>query len=297
MRASGKARRRRHSIAIPRRRNAAGGAQARSNAIDISEAVHPDHHLFGDEETTAFAKAYFALRARSKDDGDQSELYRILDPVKQRFVDHLDQERQEQVRSDLNEFVRLYAFLSQIVTFSDAELERLYLFSRYLKRVLPVEREHLPREIQDQIDMESYGIRETASGSFTPERGSVGELDPRGPNDPRGMSEHEKERLSAIIQELNDRFGAGLTEKDRISLEHLESQLNGDASLQAAARSNTRENVRLTFEQRAKDQLQDMAASNFQLYKRIADDRKFGKALLDFLFEGFWRGRGNADQS
>jgi type I restriction enzyme, R subunit len=107
------------------------------------------------------------------------------------------------------------------------------------------------------------------------------------------MTEHEKERMSAIIQELNDRFGAGLTEKDRISLEHLESQLTGDASLQTAARSNSRENVRLTFEQRAKDQLQDMAASNFQLYKRIADDRAFGKALLDFSFEGFWRERGN----
>jgi type I restriction enzyme, R subunit len=250
-----------------------------------------EHGLFGDEETTAFARAYFALRARTKGDGDQSELYRILDPVKQRFVDHLDAEKQEQVRSDLNEFVRLYAFLSQIITFSDAELERLYLFSRYLKRVLPVEREDLPREIQDQIDMESYGIRETASGTFTPERGAGGELDPRGAKDPRGASDHLQERLSAIIQELNDRFGAGLTEKDRISLEHLESQLTGDPSLQAAARSNTRENVRLTFEQRARDQLQDMAASNFNLYKRIADDRVFGKALLDFLFEGFWRGR------
>ncbi|HWV55973.1 MAG TPA: hypothetical protein VNZ57_00755, partial [Longimicrobiales bacterium] len=143
---------------------------------------------------------------------------------------------------------------------------------------------------QDQIDMESYGIRETASGSLSPERGN-GELEPRGAKDPRATSEHEKERLSAIIQELNDRFGAGLTERDRISLEHLEIQLSGDPSLQAAARSNTRENVRLTFEQRAKDQLQDMATSNFQLYKRIADDRAFGKALLDFLFEGFWRSK------
>jgi hypothetical protein len=161
----------------------------RDGGIDHTEA-----NLNGipETQTTAFAKAYFALRAGSKDDDDQSELYRILDPVKQRFVDHLDQEAQEQVRSDLNEFVRLYAFLSQIVTFSDAELERLYLFSRYLKRVLPVEREHLPREIQDQIDMESYGIRETASGTFTPERGTGGELDPRGPKDPRGMSEHRR---------------------------------------------------------------------------------------------------------
>jgi type I restriction enzyme R subunit len=130
--------------------------------------------------------------------------------------------------------------------------------------------------------MESYGIRLVGDEgqSLSPGRGK-GELDPRGAKDPRGVSEQEKERLSAIIQELNDRFGAGLTEKDRLSLEHLESQLTGDPSLQAAARSNTRENVRLTFEQRAKDQLQDMADSNFQLYERIADDKAFGKALLD----------------
>src|SRR5690625_1772850 len=138
--------------------------------------------------------------------------------------------------------------------------------------------------------MESYGIRETSSGSLSPRRGE-GELEPRGAKDPHGLSTQEKERLSAIIQELNDRFGAGLTEKDRLSLEHLESQLTDDPSLQAAARSNTRENVRLTFEQRAKDQLQDMATSNFNLYKRISDDGVFGKALLDFLFEGFWRAR------
>ena len=255
-----------------------------------------DHHLFGGEEMDGFARAYFRLRGRAGSDGegDQSELYRILDPVRQRFVDHLSKDQQEQVRSDLNEFVRLYAFLSQIVTFTDAELERLYLFSRYLKRVIPVEPGQLPREIQDQIDMESYGIREVSAGSLTAERGK-GELDPRGAKDPGNAAEHERERLSAIIQELNDRFGAGLTEKDRVSLEHLESQLSGDPSLQAAARSNTRENVRLTFEQRAKDQLQDMATSNFHLYKRIADDRAFGKALLDFLIEGFWHGRGDQD--
>jgi type I restriction enzyme, R subunit len=179
-----------------------------------------DPHLFGDEETEAFAKAYFALRAQVRPgrDGepDQSALYRILDPVKQRFQDHLDKAQQEQVRSDLNEFVRLYAFLSQIITFQDAELERLYLFSRYLKRVLPVEREDLPREIQEQIDMESYGIRETSSGAVPLDRGA-GTIDPRAAKGPMPPSEQEKERLSAIIQELNDRFGAGLTEKDRVS--------------------------------------------------------------------------------
>lgn len=49
--------------------------------------------------------------------------------------------------------------------------------------------------------------------------------------------------------------------------------------------------MKLTFEHKVKDHFQDMAASNFGLYKRVTDDRAFGKALLEFLFEGFWRGR------
>lgn len=167
--------------------------------------------------------------------------------MKDRFEEHLGEDRQEQVRSDLNEFVRLYAFLSQIVSFQDAALERLYIFSRYPKRILPVDREELPREIQEQIDIDSYGIGKTGTETLTPERGK-GEIDPRGEKGTRRGPEHEKERLSAIIEELNDRFGAGLTEEDRISLENLESRLTDDEGLRAAARSTARENVRLTFE-------------------------------------------------
>ena len=205
----------------------------------------------------------------------------------ERFGSHLEEDEREALRSDLNEFVRFYAFLSQILTFQDAELERLYLFGRYLKRVLPVDRPDLPREIKDQIDIDAFALRETHAGSLSPDRGK-GTLDPRASKAPGHTPEEERERLSAIIQELNDRFGASLTEEDRISLENLEQRLSGDAGLQAAARSNARENVRLTFEQKVKDYFQDMARSNFGLYKRVTDDREFGKRLVDLLFEGFW---------
>src|SRR5690606_920150 len=80
------------------------GARPR-DSIAIASAEQRGEAGCSDEETTAFARAYFALRARTRGDGDQSELYRILDPVKQRFQDHLDAEKQEQVRSDLDEFV------------------------------------------------------------------------------------------------------------------------------------------------------------------------------------------------
>ncbi|MFG0314591.1 MAG: type I restriction endonuclease subunit R, partial [Phycisphaerales bacterium] len=149
----------------------------------------------------------------------------------------------------------------------------------------------LPREIQDQIDMESFKIEKTSEGSLSIDRGK-GPLDPRGgKGGDRGFTDEEMDRLSAIIQELNDRFGANLTEEDRISLAHLEQRLTGDAGLQAAARANTRDNVKLTFKQKVEDYLQDMSKSNFRLYKRINDDRDFGRRLVEFLFEGFWEGR------
>jgi type I restriction enzyme R subunit len=250
-----------------------------------------DFHLFGVEELDAFARGWF------EGEPSQDKLYAILRPVRDRWEALEDDNEKEAFRGALDEYVRLFAFLSQILTYQDPELERLYLFGRYLKRYLPAEPGQLPREIQGMIDIESFRIDKTSEGSISLTRGE-GELDPRGPKgDVRSLTKEEIDRLSAIIKELNDRFGANLTEEDRISLAHLEQRLTGDAGLQAAARANTRDNVQLTFKQKVEDYLQDMSKSNFRLYKRITDDREFGRRLVEFLFEGFWEGRegDNAD--
>ena len=48
-------------------------------------------------------------------------------------------------RGKLADYVRLYAFVSQIITFTDADLERLYVFGRLLLRKLPVTKEQVAR--------------------------------------------------------------------------------------------------------------------------------------------------------
>jgi hypothetical protein len=62
-------------------------------------------------------------------------------------------------------------------------------------------------------------------------------------------------------------------------------KLDDDAALDAAARVNTRENVRLTFDQKVEHVIQEIVDSNFDLYKRITDDRAFGEAIKNFLFD------------
>lgn len=56
-----------------------------------------------------------------------------------------------------------------------------------------------------------------------------------------------------------------------------------------AAQVNTRENVRLTFDQKVKQVIQEIVDSNFELYQRITDESAFGEAVENFLFDEYLR--------
>ncbi len=237
-----------------------------------------DFDLYTEEEVTAFIKIYFSKK------GSQDRLYSALRPAVDRF-NELDIGEQNEIRGLLNDYVRLYAFLSQVIPFSDPDLEKLYLYARFLSRYLPYRREELPREIQQKIDIESYRIRLKSDGKIDLERGS-GQLDPQGTKDHRKPVD-ELEVLSRIIQELNDRFGTDFTEEDKVFIRQLEDRLAGDPALVASVRVNPPENARLTFDHVVSDRLQDMVETNFKFYKRVTDDHQFSKYFLDWLFDRF----------
>ncbi len=207
----------------------------------------------------------------------------------------LSLEERNDFRGELGDYVRLYAFLAQLLTFADADLEKLYVFSRHLRRLLPSDRDELPREVQQNIDMESYRVQQTGSGKIGLER-KPGILDPVGTKGPHGTSPEELEPLSRIIAELNERFGLSLGPEHRVALGQMMSRLDDDAALDAAARVNTRENVRLTFDQKVEHVIQEIVDSNFELYRRITDDRAFGAAIKNFLFDQYLRAHRNAEE-
>jgi type I restriction enzyme R subunit len=241
-----------------------------------------------DADVNAFAKAYFDPKAT------QDRLYAVLAPVVERFM-ALDGEERHDFRGQLSDYARLYAFLAQVLTFADADLEKLYLFARYLRRLLPADPIELPKEVQQNIDMESYRIQQTASGKIPLER-RPGVLDPVSTKQGHGTTTEELEALSRIIAELNERFGLSLGPEHRVTLGQMMERLDGDDALDAAARVNTRENVRLTFDQKVESVIQQIVDSNFDLYKRITDDRAFGEAVKNFLFDQYLRAHRNADE-
>jgi len=252
------------------------------NLLYDYEARIREVHLFGDDDLNEFAEAYFG----GKD--TQQALYTAFDPVVKRFVD-LEEDAQESFRKALKDFVRLYAFLSHVVTFTDPDLEKLYHFSRYLVRKLPINQEELPVEITRQIDLESFRIQKTFEGDLSLDRGN-GVLDPVGGKELGDRALEEDEVLSQIIRELNDRFGTDFDEKDAVVIQALVDSLQDDPALEASAAVNTRENVRLTFEQVLRDKLQDMIDTHFRFYKHVNDDDAVRKFLFDLLFDRYMDG-------
>jgi type I restriction enzyme R subunit len=236
--------------------------------------------VFNQTDIDEFAKRYF---------GDQSQdlLYAVLKPLVSRF-EELQEDEQNEFRGKLTDYVRLYAFLSQVLTFADLELEKLYQLARFLRRYLPKPPTELPREIQEQIDIESFRVQKTSSGKLTLPRGA-GILDPMQEKTPAGKEDEHVDPLSEILRRLNERFGANLREEDRVTLQHVAQRLEEDNALDASARVNTRENVRLTFDHKFNDIFQEIINSNFDLYRRATDDETFGTALKDYLFDQYLR--------
>ena len=240
-----------------------------------------DFGVFTEGDVESFARVYFNHKAT------QDRLFAALEPSRQRFVD-LAPEEGSDFRAQLNDYVRLYAFLSQVLTFADPDLEKLYVFARYLRRLLPPDSEELPREVQQNIDMESFRIQRTGSGQIALER-KGSSLDPAGSKPRGGGATEEMEALSRIIEILNERFGLNLGPEHRITLEQIRAALDKDAGLDASARVNTRENVRLTFDPKVEDKIQEIVETNFDLYKRITDDPDFGREVKNFLFDDYIR--------
>lgn len=247
-----------------------------------------DFGVYTEAEVGDFAKLFFDRKAT------QDQLYAALAPMVSRFSDLSEDERQD-FRGQLTDYVRLYAFLAQVLPFADAELEKLYVFARNLRRLLPADRLELPREVQQNIDMESYRIQETSTGKIKLDR-RAGQLEPMSTKPHHGTAPEEIEPLSQIIAELNDRFGLNLGPEHRVTLGQMMERLDDDAALDASARVNTRENVRLTFDQKVEDVIQEIVDSNFNLYKRITDDSSFGAAIKNFLFDQYLRTHRQAEE-
>lgn len=245
--------------------------------------------FYDKEQIERFAKIYYDTDEKAQRN-KHPQLHNALSVSVEAFL-HAEKETKVIFRETVDKFIRFYGFLSQVITFVDTDLEKLYTFLRLLRRRLPIEREKLPYEIQQAIDIENLTVRKTSSGSIKPKH-KTGELAPDVIGQPGGLPPSEIEALSEIIKELNERFGTEFTEDDRLVIHQIEQKLAQNELLNQTIRVNTPENAMLTFKQVLQDLFHEMLETNFKFYQHMDNNPDFADKLTRILFERFRRSQG-----
>ncbi len=229
-------------------------------------------------EDDQFAENYFAKNVK------QTKLYSILEPVADRF-NELGEDEQRDFYRKLRKYVRTYSFLSQILPFDDVPMEKFYAFGKYLLRLISLEESKLPREVLQEVDMDSYRIQRMYKGQIDLKRGG-GELQSSQLDGETSGSEEAEESLSEIIRVINDRYGTDFSEDDKV-FTAFRDRLYKDEVVQKSAEANTKENAKITFEDKAREHAREMIDEHFGFYKKFNDDDDFREALVHMLFNDF----------
>lgn len=218
------------------------------------------------------------------------QLHRILDSAAEVFRTTLDEAQKVDFRTKTKSYVRLYVFLSQIVTFVNSYLERLYLFLSHLQNKLGGEgTEDLAQGILDNIDMDSYRIEKDGEFYINLQQGD--ELLPIPTKMRSGVAEPELDLLSNIVKEFNDKFGTTFTNTDKVRkmTQDLMNDVKDDSAamdnIKASLRKNDYQNAQITFSDILKDKMINHIDSNFEVFKEYNDNPEFKTFLAGQMFK------------
>ena len=92
-----------------------------------------------------------------------------------------------------------------------------------------------------------------------------------------------------IVDELNERFGLNLDERDQLLFDQFEETWVADPEVAAQAQNNTIENFRLVFDRMFMGTVVGRMDDNEAIFKRILDDEEFREVLMDLYAARVYR--------
>jgi type I restriction enzyme R subunit len=249
------------------------------NALYDTKREIDDFHLYTPEDVNRFCEIFFD---RNRDEGN---LHPILDRVVDQFKKIEDKEQRETFKSNLQKFIRMYGYLSQIINFTDIELEKSYVFYKYLNKKLP-KRETDTFDIADSVDLESLRIQKT----YEKIEGLINEDSVVAPPDFGGGTQQEPELdlLSEIINQINTTYGVNLTDDDRVDLERLKKRLVESTEVRTYMDGdNSEDNKRIFFKQQFDDLMVDYVNDRFEFYKKMEENQSMKNMIFQMMYSGY----------
>lgn len=237
-------------------------------------------NLFTKYEVDEFSKIFY------NENVPQEQLQPILNRVVDKWKVIEDEDQRELFRSNIQSYIRLYGYITQIMTFTDLDLEKLYVFVRNLNKKLPKKTRPDVRDILNSVDLESFRIQQTFSGKIDLESGDKGgKLKGIDVGVSAGTDEPEMDLLSKIISQINTVYGSEITEQDRLDLETMKQKIYQDEGLQKVLTGdNSETNKKQKFDDVLEKTIMSFFNERFDFFKKI-DDPKIKSYIGQMIYE------------
>jgi type I restriction enzyme, R subunit len=237
-------------------------------------------------EVEAFASVFYTpLNRQSAHDHARMQMH--LQPAVDRFKAVSDDAQCSEFREKLSCYVKIYAFMSQIMPYADSSLEMLYSFGRFLLPHLPLNRDTERVKIIDEVGLQYYRLQRIYSGAI-----SLREGDPESVKSPTdvgtGRAKEEIAPLSEIIKVLNDRFGTKFTDEDRYFFEQIREKAATNEQVIKLRQANPFDKFQLGLRQLIENLMIERMADNDKIVSRYMEDKQFGDTAFSELSKAIY---------
>jgi type I restriction enzyme R subunit len=223
-------------------------------------------------EVEAFAKVFYKPLERQHF-SDHAQLEKQLQPAVERF-NALPEEKQKDFRDKLQSYVRLYAFLSQIMPYADPELEMLYSYGRLLVQHLRLFERDLVIQPNDKVSLKYYRLDRISSGAIPVHEGVPPFI--KGPTDVgTAGAKDENAPLSTIIGVLNERFGTEFTREDELFFDQIKEKACSNEQIIQTATMNPLDKFELGVRKVIESLIIQRMSENDDIVTRYMDDKDF----------------------
>ena len=190
-------------------------------------------------------------------------------------------------KGDMQTFLRVYAFLSQIFDYGNTDIEKRAIFFRYLVRLIEFGRDREGVDLS-KIVLTHHKLASKGGRSLMP--GGGGEDDKLKPLTEAGagqVRDKEKELLDEIIRRVNDLFEGELTDGDQLAYvnEVLKAKLLESGTLAQQAQNNTKEQFANSpnLDDELTDAIMDAFAAHSVMSKQALDSEQVRRGLKEIL--------------
>ena len=198
----------------------------------------------------------------------------------------MSEDGQVEFKGSAKAFVRLYAFLSQVLPYANPEWEKLSIFLNFLIPKLPApEDEDLSKGILETVNMDSYRAEKAAAQRLSLADEDA-EIDPVPAGGGGGRREPELEPLSHIVATFNETWGTDFTDADRVAelIRTLPDQVVADTAYRNARRNSDPQNARIEHDAALRRLITSMVRTNTELFRAYTENPDFRAWLSDQMF-------------